>query len=251
MRYLLDRQLTSLAFAVLLACGLAGAVAGESSDTATDTASTVPELSCTMNIETLRVDNMKLDDTLDVSIDAIGFDPAGFTLRIAVASGQVDIVDILPGEIIDSCGWDMFTARPAPPSETGRSPHAVWLISGLARGFADSTAPPCFVFDRPASLARLVVSSAHLPAVPDTTAAVFFYWESCRDNIMSDVEGLSIILSDSVSFGVPLFYETEPDRFPTTFGSPSECVRSRAYAVPQRLVDYVSGGVVFKFEMTD
>lgn len=203
---------------------------------------------CHLKIETVTVDDMSLDDTLDVTIDASGFDLAGFSLRIAVSAFQVDILEVLPGEVVDSCGWNMFTARPAVSSGIQPSPHDVWQISGLARGMADTAGPPCYAFDRPATLARLVVSSSHLPSVADTSAAVFFYWETCRDNVLSDTRGLSIMISDSVAFTVPVPLGTERERFPTVFGAPPECTSSRAHAAPRRVVDFASGGVIFRYD---
>jgi hypothetical protein len=110
-------------------------------------------------------------------------------------------------------------------------------------------APVCFGFDRPVSLARLVVSSLHVPIAPDTSVAVFFYWEACRDNVLSDKEGASILVSDSVINSYPITIETEPNQFPTCHGTPAECISPEVANVPRRLVDFQNGGVEFRLRI--
>jgi len=204
---------------------------------------------CRVQIGSLLVEDMKLDDTLDLLIESHQVDIAGFVLKLAVASGYVDIVEILPGEIIDSCRWEMFTARQIAAQNPEDAPRELWQITALAQGVSGTKVPLCFGFGRPATLARLVLSSTHLSLVPDTTAAIFLYWESCRDNVISDREGASILVSDTVIDQFPAAFETECDRFPTRCGTPQECISPRAADPPRRLVEFHNGGVEFRFRL--
>ncbi|MEW5796291.1 MAG: hypothetical protein AB1772_08000 [Candidatus Zixiibacteriota bacterium] len=199
-----------------------------------------------MSIGTLTVENLSLSDTLDVIIDAHGVDPAGCQLKIAVDGSLIDIVKILPGELIDSCDWDMFDARPLTRSDSAAGPREVWQIVALAQGASTQQAPKCYAFDRPATLAQVVLSSAHATNVNDTAAAIFFYWESCRDNVISDRQGASLLISDTVVDRITVAHETSESGFPTRRGTPDECVSPRAAAPPRRLVAFRNGGVVFK-----
>ena len=54
---------------------------------------------CVIRISTLLVEDMKLDDTLDLIVEANGIEIGGCQLKLAVASGIIDIVDILPGKL--------------------------------------------------------------------------------------------------------------------------------------------------------
>ena len=202
---------------------------------------------CVIQISTLRVEDMKLDDTLDLIVETGGVEIGGWVLKLAVASDVVDIVDILPGELADSCGWEMFDARQI-PSDVRTGPREIWQITVMAHGLSFKKKPICFGFDRPAVLARLVLSSAHRPSVSDTTAEVFFYWEYCRDNALSDRKGVSLI-SDSVLDALPVVYKTGRDGFPTRYGLPPSCISPTTRNLPLRLVEFRNGGVEFRFKL--
>jgi hypothetical protein len=202
---------------------------------------------CVIRISTLLVEDMKLDDTLDLIIEANGIEISGCLLKLTAASDVVDIVDILPGELVDSCGWEMFDARQT-PSDVRIGPREIWQITVMAQGVSGRKKPICFGFDRPAVLARLIVSSAHRPSVADTTAEIFFYWESCRDNALSDRKG-ALLISDSVWDVLPALYTTERDGFPNRHGSPPSCVNPRARTAPRRQVEFRNGGVEFRFKL--
>jgi len=95
----------------------------------------------------------------------------------------------------------------------------------------------------------VVVSSVHVQVVPDTTAGVFFYWESCRDNVVSDREGASILISDTVYDCFSITPDADPDQFPTRHGTPPECISPHAADPPRRLVEFHNGGVEFKLDL--
>ena len=237
---------------VVLSLFVGSALAAETgalpADTARDTLKTnsFTLQRCSVRISTLLVEDMKLDDTLDLIVETGGKEIGGCQFKLAVTGDIVHVLDILPGELIDSCRWEMFDARPVQPDAQG-APREVWQITALAQGVSNKTRPVCFGFNRPVSLARLVVSSAHRPPVADTTAEIFFYWESCRDNILSDREGASVLISDTVTNTLPTVFATDADRFPTRHGSPGSCIGSRAVNAPQRMIEFRNGGVEFKF----
>jgi hypothetical protein len=187
-----------------------------------------------------------LYDTLDIIMEIDNLQPAGFDLKLAVENRLVDIVEILPGEIIDSCLWSLFRPRQVSTDSTGFGPSEIWQIVALSQQVSDSTGPRCYGFERPASIARLVVSSAHLDSVADTTVGIFFYWESCRDNAMSDRLGSSTLFSKSVEDRIPINWKSSHAAFPTRMGTPDECISDRATNPPRRLISFENGGVIFK-----
>jgi hypothetical protein len=204
---------------------------------------------CTISIDTLTVSDMKLYDTLEIMLEVENVQPAGFVLKVATENGLIDILNILPGEIIDSCRWDLFNARQLPSEDPSVGPAEVWQIVALAHKISDTKAPLCYGLKRPASLARLVVSSTPRANVPDTTVGIFFYWESCRDNALSDREGSSTLFSKSVEDRIPIFLNIRHATFPTRTGTPDECISSRASNPPLRAVVFKNGGVMFKAEI--
>lgn len=201
---------------------------------------------CFISIDQIEISDGQLDDTLNVMIETIGFELGGCVLRIGVSNSLVNIVDILPGEIVDSCEWDMFRVSKTAQPTGAPNQLQVWQISGLVQGISGGEEPDCHRFDRPASLARIVVSSAHRSIVADTSVALFFYWESCRDNVISDSKGASILISDTVRQYSAPGLETAADQFPTIHGTPSECVSDQAVAPPRRLINFQAGGVEFR-----
>ncbi len=204
----------------------------------------------TVTVEQVLCDNAKLLDTLDVVLESsdVG-EVAAFVFKIGTDSRFVDIIEVLPGEIPDSCEWDFFRATQMSVASGLDAPSSLWKVMGLSKMTPDTTRAGCLGFDRPATLARLVVSSAHLIRVPDTTAAVFFYWEDCRDNTLSDSSGALLCVSRSVTDRYSVDLPENVDRFPNRVGTPSECIDPRRKNPPVRRVDFLNGGVEFKFDI--
>jgi len=205
------------------------------------------ELFQTVSIERLCPDSTEIADTLEVTISpeyAIG----GFDFKIATDSRSVSVVDILPGELIDSCRWEYFKARPMSLTLSGDS-HltALWQVVGLAEMFATGDTVLCRRFDRDVSLMRIALTfnSSRLPR--DTAAAVFSYWSDCGDNTVSVSSGDTL----SVSVRVEDFFEPSwPDtggHFPTHLGALPQCISDKAEGrILPRLV-FRNGGVRLPF----
>ncbi len=202
-----------------------------------------------VTIERFLCDDAKLYDTLDVVLETSGGEVAAFVFKIGTASRFVEIVEVLPGEIPDSCNWEFFRATQMPLTGGLDAPSSLWKVMGLSKMSPDTTRAGCLGFDRPATLARVVVSSTHLIRVPDTTAAVIFYWEDCRDNTLSDESGGTLLVSHRVTDQFPVSVSINVDRFPSKQGTPSECINPRKKNPPVRSVDFHNGGVEFKFDV--
>ena len=76
---------------------------------------------------------------------------AAFDLKIGTSADFFGIVDILPGEICDSCNWDFFNVRRI-ESKTPNSPGLLWQIVALSDMISDSTVSRCYGLNRPAYL---------------------------------------------------------------------------------------------------
>jgi len=113
----------------------------------------------------------------------------------------------------------------------------------------DSTTPPCYGFDRPASMVRLVVSSLHVDLVPDMSIPIFFYWQACADNSVSSAEGNQMLVSKQVFDYYEGALEDPPDIFPTRFGTPQQCINPTLTNGPVRVVEFHNGGVKFELDI--
>jgi len=214
-----------------------------------DTVETGPRFAVSMG--RIVNNNKKLQDTLDVVVESFGNEFAGFVLKFGIDSRFLDILEILPGEIIDSCNWELF--RPVRTSNEDRPelPAVIWKVTALAKWATGASVPLCYGLERPASLMRLVVSRAHVVQVPDTTVSIFFFWEDCRDNVLSGERGDILLISREVLDFYPVDLLTSRDIFPTRFGTPRQCVNPKYPNAPVRAINFHNGGVEFRLEMGD
>lgn len=182
-------------------------------------------------------------DTLDVSLQSTGQLAAGFDFKIAVANPYLTILDVIPGEIYDSCGWDYFSARPLDRSSKPAYPPVMWQAVGMAEGISNQDPARCFGLDHQASLVRLIVSNEHVLEVIDTTVAIYFLWEDCTDNVVSSSTGEKLFISTNVLDYYPLPEWGDPSAFPTRRGAPRTCQKPGALNPAQRRVEFHNGGV--------
>ncbi len=206
-----------------------------------------PEI--TIKIERMYINNMELYDTLYVDIKSDGTPIAGFDFKIGIDNHLLDIIEVLPGEIYDSCQWEYFNAHQVNNYGKEDSPAMLWQIVALAEVVPDTVKPLCFGFEREASLIKIVLSNAHVLETPDTTIPIFFYWEDCTDNTLSGKTGTILMMSKLVRdyFGVQDKDETAI--FPNQTGAPHQCIDQSALNKPYRWIEFHNGGVEFEFKI--
>lgn len=202
-----------------------------------------------VTIGRIKVTDGELFDTLDVVLDSKGAPIGGFDLKVGCDSPYLEIVEVLKGDIPDSCNWEFFQARRVRDLGQEGIPSTLWKTTALAQFLPDSTSVPCFGLGRPASLIRLVVSSLHVDLVPDTTAPIYFFWQLCADNVISSAEGTAMLVSKQVFDYYPVELEGKKDVFPTRFGTPQQCINPSLANGPVRKVEFHNGGVEFKLEV--
>ncbi len=179
-------------------------------------------------------------DTLEMTLDAVGQQVAGFSLKIASTSERIEIVQIVQGSLLDSCGWELFSATPL--VQDVNRPHAVWRISGLAKMSADTVEPACLASGKRGSIARIIVTASHSSGDSEPMP-VFFFWEDCRDNTVSDQGGRQLFVSDRVIDYVPVDFTASNQPFPNRTGAPPSCISPRHSNAPKRLIEFHNGGV--------
>ncbi len=185
----------------------------------------------------------QLIDTIDIGIESSGKPIGGVDIKIGFDSPALEILEIIPGEIPDSCRWKFFNARDMSFNSSGDTPIGVWQILAMAEFGGDTVRSVCYGFDRKASIAQLIihVDSSQIDARTDSALTIFFYWQDCGDNTVTNVLGDSLFLSaNSVN-------EKDTLRvLPSRVGAPSSCINPRAQNKPVRGVSFESGGVVIR-----
>lgn len=185
-------------------------------------------------------------DTVSLMIQTDSIEIAGFDLKIGCDSRLVTILEILPGQVIDSCNWEYFHARDLTTQEAADRPVSLWKILGLAKSSPGPDMPTCYGFDHRAALFNLVLTYETEAFALDTSVSLFFYWEDCRDNVLADRIAVTALMSSQVYsyYGGKL----EADEgFPSRTGAPRQCVDLSKPNRPLRLVDFHNGGVEFEF----
>lgn len=185
-------------------------------------------------------------ETLDVTVETYGWPFAACALKIGTNSPYVDIVGILKGEIIDSCHWEYFRADRVKTEDKPRYPKSLWSVIALSKFSPDTSKPVCLGLNREASILRLIVVSAPSVPIRDSAAAIFFLWEDCRDNTLSDSTGAVLLISQQIFDYYDSGLTQAGDAFPTRLGTPDQCINPRLQNHPRRKIEFHNGGLSFK-----
>jgi len=199
-----------------------------------------------VRIQRLKVTGRPVSDTVLVTLQTSARQIGGFDLKIAATSPYVRIVSILKGEILDSCRWEYFSAKEMPVADVTGRPRSIWQAVALAQTIGDAKKPKCFGFDREASILKIVVSNSHVLQMPDTTAALFFWWEDCTDNVLSGDSGEQLFMSLNILDYYPVDLAETEGVFPNHKGALRQCVSPRSANKPKRLVVFHNGGVEWR-----
>jgi len=202
-----------------------------------------------IKIERLYIDNMDLYDTLYINLKSDGTPIAGFDFKIGIDNHLIDFVEILPGEIYDSCKWEYFNAHQINTIGRENAPAVLWQMVALAEVIPDTVRPLCFGFEQEATLMKIVLSNAHVMEMPDTTIPVFFYWEDCTDNTLSGQSGAILMISKLIRNYYGIQSDNETAIFPNQTGAPQQCVDPGAINKPLRWIEFHNGGVEFEFKI--
>jgi len=205
--------------------------------------------SVVITIERLTVEDMKLDDTLLIMLKSTGMPLAGFDFKFGINNPMVDIVEILPGEIYDSCRWGYFNTHQINTTYRDDYPPILWQAVALAEVVSDTIKPLCFGFERKASLLKLVVSNEHVLNQPDTTVPIFFFWEDCTDNTISGRTGNILLISRQVFDYFGRKTQKSSKLFPNRTGAPNQCINPAMDNHPRRRIILHNGGIKFRLNV--
>ncbi|MBD3404033.1 hypothetical protein GF420_14165 [candidate division GN15 bacterium] len=213
-------------------------------DSAADTTVAV-EPRFVLRLPHVTVEPGQMTDTVAVTLATHGAEIAGFDLKIGCDSRLVTIADVLRGAIPDSCRWEYFAARDVFQVGAETGPLSLWKVIALARSTPGGEKPTCFGLDREAGLVELVLNFNPKAYLEDTTVSLFFYWEDCRDNVLSDKSGSQGMISNRVFDYYGALTDSLADAFPSRTGTPRQCVDPARRNHARRLVDFHNGGISF------
>jgi len=238
---------TYLAATASLICLLAGTTVNAQSDPTASTSSF--DSVYVVSLPHIMVDDMHLYDTLDIMLNSGNVQLAGFELKFGAPGRLFDIVEVLPGELCDSCNWEMFNAKRIDTQSKTGFPSIMYKVVAIAKVLPDSTRKSCFGLGRPVSLARLVVTNEYAHETPDTTLPLYFIWEDCTDNTISGIDGNTLFLSYRTVDLVPNSFDTTGNPFPSVRGAPRNCIKPGGPNVPKRAIEFRNGGIEFKLNL--
>lgn len=146
-------------------------------------------------------------DTIDVKLTT-STELGGFDFKIGLESngstvGIPDIVEILPGEFIDSCRWEMFNTHRIETSLGDNRPSSLWQVVALPEMIPDSTRPICFSPAGEMNIFKIVLATGHAYGAriyhPERDSLdLFFFWEDCGDNSISSGSGSELFVMSQI-----------------------------------------------------
>ena len=178
----------------------------------------------TVSIDTVSVSTLSEVDTLDIILSA-GSELGGFDFKIGSGSSKAVISDVLPGEFVGFCRWDIFNKRSLEIPDVSIA-SSIWHVVGLADMAIDDTVKAIYSMDHDASLIRLEVQTRERSTLSaPESIPFFFYWDGCSDNTLSSVSGDTLILSSEVRDGFSGKNYPVSSQFPSYTGLTDDCSR--------------------------
>ena len=181
----------------------------------------------------------------------------GFDFLIQYDPTALLVNSVVPGNFIDSCGWEYFTYRYGPNGNCGPNacPSGILRITAIAETNNGDNHPDCFTNETPAAneLAKI-----HFFVTNDRTfecqyVPIRFIWYDCGDNALSSVTGDTLFISRDVfdyswnagyADWINIANYNDPLGYPTLFGAQDvDCFLENRDKVPFRLVDFRNGGI--------
>lgn len=170
---------------------------------------------------------------------------AAFDLKIAATGSQFEIIDLLAGELCDSCNWEFFDSHAVRSEDQLGSVTSVWQAVALAQVLPDSGRQVCYSLKDRSTLLKVVLSYTNRSSLNsfDTFTPLFFRWEDCTDNTISDQTGDSLWVSQKVLGFAKVDDGLASGLFPTSHGLPQECLKQNRVNRPRRRIEFRNGGI--------
>ncbi len=185
---------------------------------------------------------------------SVSYDPnasgqliAGFDVLMHYDASALSFISATPGSLLTNCGWQYFTYRfGAAGNCPGSTPSGLLRVIALADDPLEPGAQSCFIGDSgPGELAVLKFYVTNDVNYQCQTLPIRFYWCDCGDNALSSVGGDSLLVADTVFWGLdPGEYYPTPAELNSPYGLPDYCLGdSIGSRVPVRAANFREGWV--------
>ena len=182
-------------------------------------------------------------DTIDLLVEGNGREYAAFDFKIGSDSKNFEIMQVLKGAICDSCNWEFFNVKKLAAIET-LDIAGMWQIVSLADMMPDSVQPGCYGWAGAGSVARVVIEKRREPITRTVIDSIFFIWEDCSDNTISERSGIVLAISLDTQSDSTNSSGSSPGRsFPNIEAAPSDCIKPDKADRVKRLIRLSRGEI--------
>ncbi len=193
-----------------------------------------------INLE--NVVDARLGSTVDVSIQYVSGSEIfnSFDFLVSFDADNLTLIDALPGNAIQVCGWEDFHFEQVPCPGCEKQLYRIWATADLDNG---AQHPSCL--STYGELARLRIKMPVSPSFAGEMFNVDFYWQECGDNTLMNVA------QDTTYYGKFVFDHSGSERTgidPNLGGTPPDCIAPDDI-VPIRAINYFSGSVTLSTEL--
>ena len=182
---------------------------------------------------------------VDIFQQSSGKPVGGFNLLVEYDASALLVNSVLPGDLLESCGWEYFTYRQGADGNCSGCPSGLLRIVGIAETNNGANHPGCFLDGQIGSLATIDFFVTNNRSLECMYVPVRFFWIECGDNAFSDQSGDTLWISRRV-FDLEMVEITNNSYgMPGYFGAPDACLIGGGPGKPAaiRCVDFTNGGI--------
>jgi len=182
---------------------------------------------------------------VDIFLNGSGKELGGYDLLVQYEQTALMAMQVLPGKLIEDCGWEYFTWRFGASGQCGGCPDGLLRIVAMAETNNGAYHPGCYLAGGIGTLATIDFFVSNDRTLECQYIPVRFFWIECGDNNFSSKRGDTLWLSREV-FDFEFNNITDYTYgFPGWVGAPDSCLLGGGpdKPAPIRCVDYTNGGV--------
>ncbi len=185
-------------------------------------------------------------ELVDILLESNGKQLGGFDLLISYDYSALTLNTVIPGDLIEQCGWEYFVYRHGADGNCGGGcPSGAIRIVSIAETNNGPNHPGCLLEGLTGSLATIDFVVSNDRTLECQYAPVQFLWADCGDNAFSGPIGDTLWVSrDVYSFELNNIADNGYG-FPGYFGAPDYCLIPEEAGKPHplRCIDFTNGGV--------
>jgi hypothetical protein len=191
--------------------------------------------------------------TVDIGVDRSPTDIWGFDLLVGYDANALTFTEAREGNIFSACAWEYFNYRFGPGGNCGdRCPAGLLRVIGIAETNNGATHPQCYGTTTPFTLFSLDFHLTNDRTLEGTFLPIRFFWMDCGNNSLAIkrpedpdrvIQAISRQVLERTADSTREITDSTVGYFTYT-GASSECLDLEPdRPVPERLVDFVAGGI--------